>query len=104
MKIVLFLLSCPLLGLGFWSYFWADHVVFAWKRTTRAGAIAGMLSGAGMVFLWKLVLKPLGGIFGIYELFPAFVVSCVFILFISLMTEEPSEEIKLEFEQARNFR
>ncbi|MDD2483484.1 MAG: sodium/proline symporter, partial [Eubacteriales bacterium] len=46
-----------------------------WKRTTRAGAIAGMLSGAGMVFLWKLVLKPLGGVFGIYELFPAFVVS-----------------------------
>lgn len=42
-----------------------------WKRTTRAGAIAGMIGG-GMVFFWKLVLKPLGGLWGIYELLPAF--------------------------------
>ena len=27
-----------------------------WKRTTRAGAIAGMLGGAGMVFVWKLLV------------------------------------------------
>ncbi len=75
-----------------------------WKRTTRAGAIAGMLSGAGMVFLWKLVLKPMGGAFGIYELLPAFVLSCVLILVVSLATKEPSEEIKKEFELARNFK
>ncbi len=42
-----------------------------WKRTTRAGAVAGMLSGAGMVFLWKLVISNLGGVFAIYELLPA---------------------------------
>ena len=42
-----------------------------WKCTTRAGAIAGMIGG-GMVFFWKLVLKPLGGLWGIYELLPAF--------------------------------
>lgn len=34
-----------------------------WKRTTRAGAIAGMVGGAGMVFLWKLVISNLGGVF-----------------------------------------
>ena len=32
------------------------------KRTTRAGAIAGMLGGAGMVFVWNLLVRPLGGI------------------------------------------
>ena len=44
-----------------------------WKRTNRAGAIAGMLSGGGMVFLWKLVISKLGGAFAIYELLPAFI-------------------------------
>ncbi|HPO05321.1 MAG TPA: sodium/proline symporter [Bacillota bacterium] len=72
-----------------------------WKRMTRSGAIAGMLSGGGMVFLWKLVLKPMGGIFGIYELFPAFVVSCIFIIIVSVLSREPEESIVQEFEAAR---
>ena len=74
-----------------------------WKRTTRAGAIAGMLAGGGMVFIWKLLLKPLGGIFGIYELFPAFVLSCLVILVVSLLTEAPAPEIQDEFELAKTY-
>ena len=69
-----------------------------WKRTTREGAIAGMLSGGVMVFVWKLILKPMGGFFGVYELLPAFIVSCIFIYAVSKMTAEPSEEIQKEFE------
>ncbi len=72
-----------------------------WKRMTRAGAIAGMLSGAGMVFIWKLFIKPLGGLFGIYELLPAFIVSCIFIVVVSLLTKEPSKEIQDEFERVK---
>ncbi len=72
-----------------------------WKRTNRAGAIAGMVSGAGMVFLWKLVLKPLGGVFGIYELLPAFIVSCIFIVVVSLLTKAPSNEIEEDFEAVK---
>ncbi len=72
-----------------------------WKRTTRSGAIAGMLSGGSMVFIWKLLIKPLGGIFGIYELLPAFVISCLFILGFSLFSKEPSAEIQQDFEQAK---
>jgi len=72
-----------------------------WKATTRAGAIAGMISGGGMVFIWNLLLKPLGGIFGIYELFPAFIISCIVIFVVSLLSEEPSKEIQDEFEQAK---
>lgn len=74
-----------------------------WKRTTRKGAIAGMLSGGIMVFVWKLLLKPMGGVFGIYELLPAFVFSCIFIVAVSLLTKEPSEEIKREFELAKAY-
>ncbi|MEL7649662.1 MAG: sodium/proline symporter [Sedimentibacter sp.] len=72
-----------------------------WKRTTREGAIAGMMSGGIAVFVWKLVLKPMGGLFGVYELLPAFLVSCVFIYIVSLMTREPSKEIQDEFELAK---
>lgn len=72
-----------------------------WKRTTREGAIAGMLAGGATVFIWKLVIKQLGGVFGIYELFPAFVVSCAVILLVSMMTKEPSSEITEEFEKVR---
>ena len=73
-----------------------------WKRTTQAGAVAGMVTGGVVVFLWKLVLKPLGGVFGIYELFPAFVLSCLVILAVSLLTPAPSAQIQQEFDLARN--
>jgi sodium/proline symporter len=74
-----------------------------WKRTTREGAIAGMLSGGIMVFIWKLLLKPLGGIFGIYELLPAFLISCIVIIMVSIMSKEPSEDIQKEFDMAKKF-
>lgn len=74
-----------------------------WKRVTRSGAIAGMLAGGGMVFIWKLLLKPMGGVFGIYELFPAFVTSCLAIVIVSLLSKEPSQEVQEEFELARTY-
>jgi len=75
-----------------------------WKRVTRSAAIAGMISGGGMVFIWNLLIKPLGGVFGIYELLPAFVISCIVIVVVSLLDREPSEEIQKEFELARQAR
>ncbi len=73
-----------------------------WKRTTRAGAIAGMLSGAGMVFLWKLVISKAGGVFAIYELLPAFIFSSICIVVVSLLTKAPSKEIEADFEAVRS--
>ena len=70
-----------------------------WKRINRPGAIAGMLSGGIMVFFWKLVIRPLGGIWNIYELLPAFIVSCIFIVIVSLLTAPPSAEIQEEFDK-----
>ena len=72
-----------------------------WKRTTRGGAIAGMIGGAGMVFLWKLVISKLGGVFAIYELLPAFIFSAICIVVVSLITEKPSKEIEEDFEAVR---
>ena len=73
-----------------------------WKRTNKAGAVAGMVSGAAMVFIWKLVLNPtFGGVFAIYELLPAFIVSSLCIVVVSLMTKAPSKEIEEDFEAVR---
>jgi len=72
-----------------------------WKRINKAGAIAGMVSGAGMVFLWKLVISKLGGVFAIYELLPAFLFSCICIVVVSLLTKAPSKEIEEDFEAVR---
>ncbi len=72
-----------------------------WKRMTRAGAIAGMVGGAGMVFLWKLVISKLGGAFAIYELLPAFLFSAICIVVVSLLTPMPSEEIQADFEAVK---
>lgn len=73
-----------------------------WKRTTIEGAIAGMLTGGVTVFVWKLLLKPMGGIFGVYELLPAFIISCLVIYFVSKATPVPSKEIQDEFELAKS--
>ena len=71
-----------------------------WKRTTLSGALCGMLAGGVMVFVWKFLLKPLGGIWGIYELLPAFLVACAAILVVSLLTKAPGEDIIKEFDLA----
>ena len=90
-----------------WAGFGATFgpiIIFSlfWKRVTRAGAIAGMITGGSLVFIWKLLIKPIGGIFGIYELFPAFVVSCIVIVVVSLLSEEPAQEIQEEFEYVKS--
>lgn len=72
-----------------------------WKRINRAGAVAGMVGGGVMVFVWNLLIKPLGGAFGIYELLPAFLFSCVCIVVVSLLTAPPAEEIQKEFDDVR---
>jgi len=72
-----------------------------WKRINKAGAIAGMVGGAGMVFFWKLVISKLGGAFAIYELLPAFIFSGICIVVVSLLTKAPSKEIVEDFEAVR---
>ena len=72
-----------------------------WKRTTLPSAISGMAAGGIMVFVWKYLIKPIGGVFGVYELLPAFIVSIAIIVVVSLLTKQPSAEIIEEFEKVR---
>ena len=73
-----------------------------WRRTTFQGALAGMVSGGAMVFIWKYLVKPIGGVFGIYELLPAFLVGMIVIAVVSLLTPAPSQEILDEFDHVKS--
>lgn len=68
-----------------------------WKRATTAGAVSGMVAGGVMVFVWKYLIKPMGGVFGIYELLPAFIVAMIAIVAVSLLTPKPEQSIEEEF-------
>jgi transporter, SSS family len=86
-----------------WAGFGASFgpvMLFAlfWKRSNRNGALAGMVTGGAMVFIWKYLIRPLGGIWDIYELLPAFICGCIVIVIASLVTAPPSDEIVKEFE------
>lgn len=72
-----------------------------WKRSNKWGALAGMLSGGATVFIWKYLVRPLGGVWNIYELLPAFLVSLLFIVVVSLLTPAPDAEQIKEFEAVK---
>jgi sodium/proline symporter len=54
--------------------------------------VRGMVDGGGMVFVWKYLVRPLGGAWNIYELLPAFITACVAIIAVSLLTKAPDKE------------
>ncbi len=89
------------------SFAWAGFgaafgptVLFAlfWRRSNKWGALAGMVAGGGMVFLWKFVIAPIGGAFAIYELLPAFLTACAAIVIVSLATKEPEAKVTKVFD------
>lgn len=86
---------------GFGAAF-APAMIFGmfWRRTNKWGVLAGMISGGAMVFIWEYVIGPTSEYLAkIYELAPAFVVACIFIVVVSLITGEPSKEVTDEFDK-----
>lgn len=92
-----------------WAGFGATFgpvVLFAlfWKRTNMWGALSGMVFGGIMVFVWKYVIRPLGGVWNIYELLPAFIIACIAIVVVSLVTKAPSKDVIDEFESVKEMK
>ncbi|MBO5010536.1 MAG: sodium/proline symporter [Clostridia bacterium] len=90
------------------SFAWAGFgaafgptVLFAlfWRRTTKWGALAGIVSGGVMVFVWKYLVRPLGGAWDLYELLPAFIISSIAIIAVSLITKAPDKEVTDTFDE-----
>ena len=65
-----------------------------WPRTTRNGALAGIVVGAVTVIVWAQLE---GGIFDAYELLPGFVFSAIAVIVVSLLDRKPPAEIREEF-------
>ncbi|MBR5590439.1 MAG: sodium:proline symporter, partial [Anaerotignum sp.] len=94
---------------GIVSYAWAGlgasfgpAVIMSlyWKRMTRRGAVAGVVTGAVGTILFNWLKVNVGGIFAVYELLPAFVVAIVAIVIFSLLDKEPSKDMQDEFDAA----
>lgn len=68
-----------------------------WKRTTKQGALWGIIAGGVTACVWWL---NQGGIFDVYEIVPGFLVSSLVIIVVSLCTKCPAE-LKEEFERVK---
>ena len=65
-----------------------------WKRTTRAGVIAGIIVGGVTVLVWKQF-----AFFGLYEIVPGFFFALIAIFLVSKITPEPDREILETFDK-----
>ncbi len=84
-----------------------------WKRTTKSGAIAGMISGGAVVFIYKWLRDGFtfgdkltgayidGTALDLYELLPAFVIGLLVIVVVSLLTKKPEKEITDTFDEVK---
>lgn len=72
-----------------------------WKRSNKYGAIAGMIAGGAMVFIWKYVIAGLAEVLSVYELLPAFITGLAVNVIVSLVTPKPEQEILDEFDTAK---
>jgi sodium/proline symporter len=67
-----------------------------WKRLTTSGALASMVTGAVVVFVWGN--SALGDI--LYEIVPGFGASLLVAVVVSLATHKPNAAIDTEFDTA----
>lgn len=67
-----------------------------WRRTTRAGALAGMIVGTAVVIAWMSA----GLSDTMYEIVPGFIAASLAIWLVSRMTPEPSADTLRQFDEA----
>lgn len=70
-----------------------------WKRFTYKGAVAGILAGAVSDVLWLIFLTESTGI---YELLPAFIISLIVAVAVTLIDKKPSAELNELYDKCVN--
>ena len=87
------------------SYAWAGFgstmgplilLALFWKKTTRNGALAGLIVGAVTVILWHSLH---GGIFNVYEILPGFAFCLIATVVVSLIDKKVDPEIEQKFDE-----
>ncbi len=77
-----------------------------WKRTTKAGALSGMIAGAATVIIWDYIPfaggVTIGDATGLYSLAVGFVIGLIAVVIGSFCSPEPDSEILQEFEDVRS--
>ncbi|AFU99357.1 sodium/proline symporter PutP [Simiduia agarivorans] len=75
-----------------------------WRRTTRAGAIAGLVTGASTVLFWLYAPIEIDGqslSSLMYEIVPGFILASVALVLVSLKTPAPAQHLMDQFDQAK---
>ena len=77
-----------------------------WKRSTLAGAVAGMATGAVTVIVWDYLPivngETIYAATGLYSLVVGFALALVVNIVVSLISKKPSAEITNEFDSIKN--
>ena len=82
---------------GFGAAFGPLVILSIYKRNiTRSGALAGMITGAVTVIIWKQLE---GGLFDLYELLPGFVFAWVAIILFSKIGAQSSDDTLKTFDE-----
>ena len=80
------------------SYAWAGFgasfgptvlISVFWKKMTLPGAVFGMISGAVTVIVWEYF-----NFLDLYSLVPGFIISCVVIFVVSLLTQKNNKDVE----------
>lgn len=89
------------------SYAWAGFggafgpiviLSLTWERLSRNGALLGIIVGAATVVIWGELSD---GLFDIYEILPAFILSGATAIVVSLLGGEAAPEVREEFARVR---
>lgn len=67
-----------------------------WRKLTNLGALAGMVSGAAVAFVWGQ-MASLASV--LYEIVPGFIVCLAVAVAVSIATYKPNREIENEFDE-----
>lgn len=90
---------------GFGAAF-SPLVIFSlyWIGLSRTGALAGMITGALVVIIWIVWIKPLASInelFGMYEIIPGFLASVITTYFVSKYTKKPGSFVTHDLDKVK---
>ncbi|HIY85761.1 MAG TPA: sodium/proline symporter PutP [Candidatus Yaniella excrementavium] len=67
-----------------------------WRRVTAMGALAGMVAGAAVTYIWGTV-PAIKEVINLYEIVPGVLVNFAVAIVVSLLTAKPAPEIDEEF-------
>lgn len=72
-----------------------------WRKLSAKGAIAGIVSAAITVIVWKYLGDNIGGVFKLYEILPAFIVNFLIAIPCSLAMPDNDETVVSKFDAMR---